>query len=205
MIRNFARTAIAAAALTALPGAAQAGTTTATANVTMQVGTQCAVSGANIHLGSFKTTETWGTVGAKHGSYVFNVYTGGTAGKESLYYGSVTCDLNLPWTLTVKGTATGTGSVGGVKISLNGQTAVLYPAIKRVGSVNLSDNMPSYFPGTGAQVWQIAAQGTGTGARQDLYGNITLTYSATETTVTSTTTMGAPNTGTGSLTYTLTF
>lgn len=205
MVRNLIKAAMAAATFAALPGIAQAGTSTATANVTMQVGTQCVVSGANIHLGSFKTTETWGTVGAKHGSYVFNVYTAGTAGKESLHYGSVTCDLNLPWTLTIKGTATATGSVGAVKLTLNGQTAVLYPAIKRVGSVSLSDNMPSYFPGTGAQVWQIAAQGTGTGTQQDLYGNITLTYSAIETTVASTTTMGAPNTGTGSLTYTLTF
>lgn len=205
MAKNIIKVAMAAATFAALPGVAQAGTSTATANVTMQVGTQCVVSGANVHLGSFKSTETWGAVGAKHGSYVFNVYTAGTAGKESLYFGSVTCDLNLPWTLTIKGTATGTGSVGGVKLTLNGNTAVLYPAIKRIGSVTLGDSMPGYFPTTGYQVWQNAAPGTGTGAKQDLYGNITLTYSALETTVSSTTTMGVPNTATGSLTYTLTF
>lgn len=68
MVRNFIKAAMAAATFAALPGIAQAGTSTATANVTMQVASQCTLSGATVYLGAFKTTDTWAAVAAKHGS-----------------------------------------------------------------------------------------------------------------------------------------
>lgn len=204
MVENFARAAIAAAIFIAVPGVAQAGTVTATANVTMQVGTQCTISGANVHMGSFKNTDTWGTVGAKHGSYVY-VYTGGTAGKQSLYFGSVNCDAGLPWSLTIKGSSTGSQTLGAIRLTLNGKTAVMYPAIKQLGASIVSDSMSAFFPGTGNQVWSTALSGIGTGAPQDMYGNITVSYTAAESNITSSTVLGPVNSGSDSLLYTLTF
>lgn len=204
MIGNFARAAVAVTALVALPGVAQAGTTTATANVTMQVGSQCTLTGANVHLGSFKTTDTWGTVGAKHGSINVLTYSSGTVGKESLNYGSVTCDLGLPWSLSIKGTNTGTYA-GAIKITLNGKVSVMYPGIKRVGTVSQADTSSMSFPGTGVQAWNSNVTGVGTGTAQDLIGNITVSYSSTGVTATSTTALGAVGSGTDTMTYTLTF
>ena len=204
MVWNFIKAAIAAAAVAALPGVAQAGTTTASATVTMQVASQCTLSGANVHLGSFKTTDTWGTVGAKHGSVNTLTYTTGTAGLESLSFGSVTCDPGLPWSLSIKGTNGGFNAVGAIKITLNGKVSVMYPGIKRVGGVQLSDSN-TYFVGTGVQAWSTNVSQVGTGAAQELRGNITVSYTASGVTGTQAVALGAVGSGSDALTYTLTF
>lgn len=206
MVRFLSKAAFGLAAFVALPSAAQAGTTTASATVTMQVASQCALTGANVHLGSFKTTDTWLTVGAKHGYLLSFTYTPGSAGQESLNFGSVTCDAGLPWTLLIRGTNSASGSSGGIKLTLNGKVAVMYPAIKRVGGVVMSDVGPMSFAGTGAQVWASSASSTGKGVAQTLLGNVTLSFNTAHgTTVTSGTAMGNVGSATDTLTYTLTF
>lgn len=191
------------AVLGALPSAAHAGTSTATATVVMQVGSQCTVTGANVHLGSFKTTDTWATVGEKHG-YNFLGFTSGTAGSESLNFGSITCDSGLPWTLTIKGTSSVLTATGAIKITLNGKVAVLYPAVKRIGAYTLSDSSSS-LPGTGVQIWQTSAWGNGTGAPQDILGNVTVAFGILGVTATPSTALGSVGSASDTLTYTLTF
>jgi len=53
MIKNFSKLAIVAAAAAALPGVAQAGTSTATGTAVINIVSQCAVTGANVSLGSY--------------------------------------------------------------------------------------------------------------------------------------------------------
>lgn len=204
MVRFLSKAAFGLAAFVALPSAAQAGTTTASATVTMQVASQCTLSGANVHLGSFKTNDTWGTVGAKHGSVTVLNYAVGTVGQESLSFGSVTCDPGLPWSLSIKGTNGGFNAVGAIKITLNGKVSVMYPGIRRVGGVQLSDSSP-YFLGTGVQAWSTNVSQVGTGAAQELRGNITVSYTAQGVTGTQAVALGAAGSGSDTLTYTLTF
>lgn len=203
MLSNIAKTAIAAAAFAALPGAAQAGTTTTTANVTMQVASQCTLSGATVYLGAFKTTDTWGAVGAKHGNISGPTFTAGTVGGQSLKFGTVTCDAGLPWALTIKGTGNGT-ALGSIMITLNGKFSIMYPAIKRVGTVTVNDSNSSW-TGTGQQVWNSPLYSTGTGAAQDLMGNVTVSLFGAGATAYATTVLGAAGTGSDTLSYVLTF
>lgn len=205
MLSNFAKTAIAVATFAALPGIAQAGTNAATANVTMQVASQCTVSGADVYLGAFRTTDTWSAVGTKHG-YMTNgfTYVQGTAGQESLKFGSVTCDAGLPWRLQIKGTSSNASNTGAISIMLNGKISIMYPAIKRVGGVVISDSN-TYWPGTGMQVWSNILNQTGTGAPQDLLGNVSVAFYATGTTANPTSTMGWSGSASDTLTYTVSF
>lgn len=200
MVRNFIKAAMAVATFVAVPGIAQAGTRTATANVTMQVASQCTLTGATVYLGAFKTTDTWGTVAAKHGVATFGTYTVGTAGQESLKFGTVTCDTGLPWNLTIKGTANGTGA-GLIWITVNGKFVLMYPGIKKVGTKTIADS--GLWSGTGQQVAQSPVYETGTGAPQDLFGNVTLNFSGS--TATSTTPLAVVGNASDTLTYTLTF
>lgn len=203
MFKDVVKAIAATATFAALPSVAHAGTSTATANVSMQVGGQCAVTGANVHLGSFKTTDTWATVGDKHG-YNLIGFTSGTVGTESLNFGSVTCDPSLPWTLSIKGTSAAIGATGAIKMTLNGKVAILYPAIKRIGAFTLSDSSSS-LPGTGVQIWQTSAWGNGTGAPQDILGNVTLMFGLLGSSASPSTVLGSVGSASDTLTYTLTF
>lgn len=205
MVKNFASAMIAGAFLATLPGIAQAGITTTTANVTMQVGSQCSVTGANINLGTYKNTDTWGSVAAVHGwlDTAFS-YHSGTAGRESLNFGTVTCDSGVPWSLTIKGGNT-TYPTGAINLSHNGKAAIFYPGIKKVGSIYLVDSSPTYYPTTGYQVWQTPVTSSGTGTAQTLLGNVTLIFPSASGTVDSLTALGSSGTISDTLTYTLTF
>lgn len=204
MIQKFVQVAVATTALVMLPAAAaQAGTSTATANVTMQVANQCMLSGATVYLGPYKSTENWAAVGAKHGSSSLGTYTAGTAGGESLKFGTITCDAGLPWALMIKGTGNGTAT-GTIMLTLNGKFSIMYPAIRRVGTTTVPDGN-SHYLGTGQQVWSTPLYGTGAGTPQDLFGNVTLMFTGAGSTAYATTPLGAAGTGSDALTYTLSF
>ena len=180
-----------ATALVALPGVAHAGTSTATGTATLTVINQCTVTGATVNLGSYTTSNTWANVGAALGSYNGTTYTAGSLGQEYLNFGSVTCDTGTPYTLTIKGTATGVA--GAIKITQGGKVATFLPAIKRVGGNAIADSNATY-SGTGAQVYTSPVASTGTGSAQTLLGNVTLSFSASGTTALPTDVLGTAGT-----------
>ena len=202
MIKNVSKVAIVAAALVALPGMAQAGTATATGTATLTVINQCTVTGATVNLGTYTSNQTWANVGAALGSFAGTTYTAGSQGQEYLNYGSVTCDNGTPYTLSIKGTATGVA--GAIRITHNGKTATFLPGIKRLAGNVVADSSAT-LPGTGAQVGTGTLSGTGTGAAQALLGNVTLSFSATGTTALATDSLGVAGTASDTLTYTLNF
>lgn len=200
MMKNIAKLAIVAAAVAALPGAAQAGTSTATGTAVINVITQCAVTGANVNLGSYTAAQTWNQVGAAVGLHDGTKFTAGSQGLEYLNFGSITCDNNVPYTLSIKGT----GSNGVIKIAHNAKVATFLPGIKKIGGVVVADTSAAY-AGTGAQVANTAAAGKGSGAAQALLGNVTLHLKGTDSTVVGTETLGVAGTAQDTLTYTLNF
>jgi len=164
MRNNILKLALSAAAIVALPCVAQAGTATATGAATFDVASQCSVTGATVNLGTYTANQTWAQVGAQLGRFTTPTYTAGSLGLEYLNYGSVTCDNGTPYTLTIKGTATGS-EPGGITITHNGKTAIFLPAIKKLG-VNIVANSHTLLPNTGAQVSLVQLAGTGTGTAQ---------------------------------------
>jgi len=58
MIKHVTKVAIVVAALAAMPGAAQAGTASATGTAAFNVTSQCTVTGANVNLGTFRAVST---------------------------------------------------------------------------------------------------------------------------------------------------
>ncbi len=111
--------------------AAIAGTDTATGTATMSVINQCTVTGANVSLGTFRTTDTLQTVvdqiGYQDGAN-FNVVVG-TNGIGTVPLGSVTCDNGTPYTITMESN----GWYGSVDIQLPAGILELYPTVKKIG------------------------------------------------------------------------
>lgn len=200
MIKNFSKLAIVAAAAAALPGVAQAGTSTATGTAVINIVSQCAVTGANVSLGSYTAAQTWNQVGAAVGLHDGTKFTAGSQGLEYLNFGSVTCDADVPYSLAIKGT----GTNGTIKITHNSKVAAFLPAIKKIGGAGVADSSSAY-AGTGAQVWTSAAAGKGNGQAQALLGNVTLDLKGAGATVVGTETLGVAGTAQDTLTYTLNF
>lgn len=199
MFKNLSKATL-AIALAALPGVAHAGTATATGTAVLNVINQCTVTGANVQLGSFTTTNTWGNVGAALGQYIGTTYTAGTLGQEYLNFGSVTCDSGTPYTLTIKGTSVGTP--GAIRLFHNTKLITLHPAVKKLGGALVADSAAT-LPGTGAQVGSAQLSGTGSGAAQTLFGNVTLNFTLSN--VLTTDALAVAGTPTDTLNYTLNF
>lgn len=200
MIARIAKGGIAAAALLAMPGIAIAGTSTATGSASFNVTTQCSVTGATVKLGTFTTSQTWGDVGAALG--VSNgSYTPGSQGFEYLNWGSVTCDNGTPYTLKIIGTWSASKRIA---FDVNGKKAVFDPMVKKVGGATVADS--TGWVGAGQHVASNGAlSATGTGAKQDVLGNVVLSYSAAGITVTPADALSVTGTYTDALTYTLSF
>lgn len=200
MTKILSKIALAAAAVAALPGAAQAGTSTTTSNASFNVISQCTVTGKDVQLGTYTASQTWGDVGAALGSTTSNVYTMGSLGQEYLDMGSVTCDAGTPYTLSIKGSAAGFGMV---KITHNGKVAEFHTYVKKLGGVAVADN--NGLVGSGAQVNSFTLAGTGTGTAQSLIGHANLHFGTGGTTALKTDALGAAGTATDTLNYTLNF
>lgn len=194
------KTALAAAAIAALPAAAQAGTSTTTSNASFNVISQCTVTGKDVQLGTYTASQTWGDVGAALGSTTSNVYTMGSLGQEYLDMGSVTCNVGTPYTLSIKGSAAGFNMI---KITHNGKVAEFLAFVKKLGGVAVADN--SGLVGGGAQVNSFTLAGTGTGTAQSLMGHVNLHFGSGGTTALKTDALGAAGTATDTLNYTLNF
>ena len=202
MFKNISKLTIAAAAVLALPGMAQAGTSTASGTATLGVVSQCSVTGANVNLGTFTVNDTWQTVGDQLGaSYTMLTYSPGSRGVEYLNFGSVTCDAGTPYSLTIKGTGTVINET--IRLTVGGKTVTLYPAIKKVGATTLADSQGG-FP-VGVWAWLFSGiSATGTGAPQALIGNSLLHIVSSPGTLT-TDKLGTAGTFSDTLTYTLHF
>lgn len=179
MLKNFPVAALAAALLAAFPGAARAGTATATGTAALAVIDSCSVTGATVNLGTYKTSDTWYDVAVAHGLTASSAgpYSSGFLGHESLNFGSVTCAAGVPYNLTIKGTSPFfPGAIGFLvpRVGFFGGTPVIFvPAIKRLGGVVLPDSS-TIFPEVGAMnVGSSGISASGTGSAQPLLGNVT--------------------------------
>lgn len=173
MIKHVTKVAIVVAALAAMPGAAQAGTASATGTAAFNVTSQCTVTGANVNLGTFNVNDTWAIFGSQVGYWANgNVWKPGSSGFEYLNYGSVTCGSGTPYTLTIRGTGTAPTTYA-IRLVIGGKTAYLAPFIKKVGATTLADNGTA--PNAGRMGWANAGvPGTGTGTAQSLLGSALL-------------------------------
>lgn len=164
---------IAMAACLAGASAASAGTSSGTGTANMNVINQCTVTGANVHLGTFRITDTVKTVvdqiGYQDGdTYGFVV---GANGVGTVPLGNVTCDNGTPYTITMDGNGVG----GSVEIQLPAGILELYPMVKKVGDYVISGYDDPYGIGAsqsnldfhGAQVGTVA-----NGAPQQIMGNL---------------------------------
>ena len=201
MFKTISKFAIAAAAVVALPGMAEAGTVTASGTAAMSVASQCSVTGATVNLGSFTTNDTWGTVLGQNGGWTaLGVYTAGSRGFEYANFGSVTCDNGMPYSLAIWGTS---ASIKAIRITVAGKTAYLAPFIKKVGATTAANTGPA--TGAGAAVYSGSSlAATGTGAAQILLGSAQLDLSPSLGLLASDR-LATPGTYTDTLTYTLNF
>lgn len=202
MTKLFTKLTLAVGAIAALPGMAQANTSTATGTVSMTVLDQCSVTGATVNLGTYTANQTWGDVGAAVGSLdgMYNFYPG-SLGAEYLNFGSVTCDAGVPYTLSIRGTYSSFGEIG---IAHNSKRARFFPAVKKLGGTVIADNWTS---GSG-HVFQDGddLSAVGTGSAQSLIGsafmfNLASTWDAPS----DSDTLAVAGVSTDTLTYTLNF
>jgi hypothetical protein len=176
--RKSATLAVAAVALGAVPQTAwAAGESKATGTSALQVNNQCAITGANVDLGTYFTSNTWATVANRLGYDADGVtpdtsYHPGALGFEYLDFGSVNCSVKVGYTLQIGGT----GSRGTVQMPMNGKVGSFWVALKSIGGSVLTDSDNSSFGGAGVVMVlpAAAAKGTGTGAEERLKGSVIL-------------------------------
>lgn len=133
MKMKWMRSCIAMAACLAGASAASAGTSSGTGTANMNVINQCTVTGANVHLGGFRTTDTVNTVVGQIGyrDLAYRLYHVGTNGVGTVPLGSVTCDNGTPYTITMDGN----GVDGSIEIQLPEGNLKLYPMVRTVGDL----------------------------------------------------------------------
>lgn len=131
-------------ALTACLGvasAASAGTSTGTGAATMTVVNQCTVTGGNVSLGTFKTTDTVQTVATQTGYQDGTTYefVPGSNGIGTVLLGSVTCDAGTPYIISMRGT----GWQGGIDIQMPAGLLQVYTTVKKIGDYVVPDGYAS--------------------------------------------------------------
>ncbi|MFM5908801.1 MAG: hypothetical protein ACKOPO_14625 [Novosphingobium sp.] len=177
----------------------------------MNVVAQCEVTGANVSLGAYKTTDTVQTVADQVGSLVFSPwgYTAGTAGIGTVQLGTVTCSNGTPFTVHLAGS----GLYEAVEIAIPAGSIAMYPTIKKIGDTQLPDG-GSWMHGfgkeagpNGAPVDGIEPGAVATGTAQQIMGNTAVLIQPTANYgyVAASTPLGTVGTYSGSWTATLNF
>jgi hypothetical protein len=197
--------AAAVVALGALPQAAHAaGSSTGSGTAALSVAAECSLTGADVDLGTFRTSQTWSAVGDALGILPFlGTFKVGSRGLEYLNYGSITCPLKTPYELNLSGTGT-KFDLQAIKLVVGTQTVGLYPAIKRLGDSPVADNY-SNLPGAGTVMVVGNLAGEGTGAPQSLLGSAIVGAISNGETLPLFNTLGTAGTYSDQLKYTLTF
>lgn len=165
--------------------AASAGTSTDTGTASMNVINQCTITGGNVSLGTYRTTDTLQTVANQLGYQDAETYdfVAGTNGIGTMLMGSVTCDAGTPYTIMMQGA----GPVSGIEIQIPAGTILLYTTVKKVGDSVVPDG-DSYLngfgkesnPDTSPSYSDQSPVGTiANGAAQPIMGNIVLWRTAT--------------------------
>ncbi len=201
--KSISTIAVAAAFVAALPGMAHAGTSDDQGSAVFDVVTQCSVTGANVDLGAFLTTQTWGDVakelGEVNSSNPDPIY--GTKGKTYVKWGSVTCNKDLEYFVQMHGST----ASARVVFTHNGKAIGFLPFVEELGGVTGFGIPGASIAGTGKSLY-LGFTATGTGARQDMLGSAMLRFGSQYTSVTPTDVIGGPPTAlTDTLNYKLTF
>lgn len=156
-----------------LPGAAHAGTGSATGTATMTVTSQCSVTGATVSLGTYSTSQTVGDIAVTLG-YLDGpggeTFHRGTTPDGALNLGSVTCDANTPYLFAIYGTDYSVGDVFSFDLGSKKLSASVWG--QKLGDQVLA---PNWFASTRWLGQKTAS--TGTGAPQQILGNIYLELS----------------------------
>lgn len=181
MIHKASKLALAAAAALCLPAAAQAGATTANAQASFNVDTQCSLRGATLELGSYRTFNNWQDVANSLG-YFSSVYIAGPKGSEYLNYGSINCTSGTPWGLTIIGKNGGLSNYGITYYMTKpfGKFIRMSLWVKRVGNIVYSDALPSHNGLGGSPQTANRIVGTGTGVNQDIIGSVAVGFGGTD-------------------------
>jgi hypothetical protein len=207
MTKTTRHATLLAAALAAatLPGSAYAaGSSTGSGTAALTVGAQCSVEGANIDLGTFTTSQTWQDVFNSLGYFNADTYVQGSRGLEYLNFGSVTCSNGAPFTLTMHGSGTDQTVKNGISLQVGNQQLSLAQAIKRIGTDILPDD--SDFWPVGVQMFYRGSLSYyGTGAPQQLLGNVTTGANFGTPTIDPAARLGTAGSFQDTLSYTLTF
>lgn len=152
---------------------AMAGTSTATANVTLKVINECSIAGSTVTLGTFLTTQTFQNIANLNGYFdADDNWFEGTRGTGSLHLGSVTCDSGVPYTATIQGS----GPEGAVVINVGGKKMTASIWVSSIGDQVQADAL---VPNLGAYASEITwppASGVGTGTPQLITGTIPLGF-----------------------------
>lgn len=194
-------------ALVALPGAAHAGTSTATGTAVLNVVNQSSVTGATVDFGTYTSNHTVADAAADTGQYAEDfVYRGGGRGLEYAAWGSVTCDAGIPYALSIKGTTSNPWAPNAIQFQwLNTagieQKMMLDLFAKKIGG-NLVPDSDATFQGAGALVTRTTAAGVGTGVPQAVVGSAVYNWGGSWG---DSTEKLLPGTYTDTLTYTLDF
>ena len=194
-------------ALFAAPGAAHAGTATATGTANFNVVNQCSVTGTTVDLGTYTTTDTAEKIGQQLGYWdddtLFEFFTG-SVGQGTMNLGSVTCDDGTPYSLRIQGN----GPLALVGIPLEPGTLPMYTFVKTIGDITIPDE--TYTPGWGSLTDSVSdpITGIGSGSAQAIRGNIVASlflHDFNPGALKRNQQLGAPGVYSDTITYTLTF
>lgn len=164
------------AGMAATSNAAYAGTSTATGTASLKVLNQCSVTGANVNLGTFTTTQTAADVAAYLG-YLHGqdglLYTPGAMPDGAMVLGSVTCDAGTPYTLRIDPAVDGVAEIYSFfELTLNGKKLGFSTWARKIGDQTLGSNWGS------VDAWYMSdfnpAAAVGTGVPQQIIGNVYL-------------------------------
>ena len=202
LIKNISAIAL-AAGIVALPGAANAATLTTTSTASFTVTDKCSITGLDVDLGTFSINQKWSDVAAALGGFGGGAgFVPGSRGLEYLNFGSVTCANTVPYTLKISGSG---ATNERLRITIGGKVAAFSIYVKKLGGVTVADNNAAVAPGAGTLVNIGGVTGTGTGAKQDVLGNVLQMIGSANTTAVPTDALGTAGSYTDTLKYTLTF
>ena len=206
MNRNIPGLALAVLSVIVSPTAAQAGSSDKTGSASFTVVDECSITGATVVLGSFLKGQTWREVSAETGRRGLEAVIG-TRGTEYLTWGSVICDIDMPYTVMIKGSYVGPTAPGGLKFTVGGRTVVFQPFVKKIGDYYVADNNLG-IGGYGAYSGSLNVSlpgSVGTGKKQAILGNVAFHVGTSGGAAVLDTKLGAAGSFTDKLTYTLNF
>lgn len=174
-MRKVMMSCAALAACFASSSAAVAGTATAKATVSITVtdaGRDCTITGAVVDLGTYRSTDTLGTVAGVLGylDRVALTLHQGALGIGTVNLGTVTCPAGANYTVGMK---SDTRADGATKLDVGNGAMAVIAMVKKIGEVSQQDGQ-ARFNGLGRSPYGNAGPlptAIGTGKAQPIMGN----------------------------------